>query len=69
MNVALFTDTFLPVISGEVTHVSEIENSLRGRGHRVCVVTSAHPGYIERDQDVLRLQSIRAPLGHGTEIY
>lgn len=69
MNVALFTDSYLPVKSGVVTHVKEITDGLRRKGHRVCVVTSAHPGYVEQDRDVLRLQSVKAPLGHGTEIY
>jgi 1,2-diacylglycerol 3-alpha-glucosyltransferase len=69
MNVALFTDSYLPVKTGVVTHVREITDGLRRRGHRVCIVTSAHPEYIERDPDILRLQSVRAPLGHGTEIY
>jgi 1,2-diacylglycerol 3-alpha-glucosyltransferase len=69
MNVALFTDSYLPVKSGVVTHVKEITDGLRRKGHRVCVVTSAHPGYVESDRDVLRLQSVKAPLGHGTEIY
>jgi 1,2-diacylglycerol 3-alpha-glucosyltransferase len=69
MNVALFTDTFIPTKNGVATHVYEIMKGLRRKGHSVSVVTSAFPVYEERDGDVLRLHSVRVPFGHGMEIY
>lgn len=40
MKVALFTETYLPVINGVVTHVKTLKEGLEALGHRVLIVTA-----------------------------
>jgi 1,2-diacylglycerol 3-alpha-glucosyltransferase len=68
MNIAIFTDTFLPVKNGVVTHVNELRNGLRRRGHTVYVVTSSWPDWQDDDPTVLRLTSLKVPLGKAMEV-
>lgn len=69
MNVALFTDVYLPTKNGVVTHVHELKLGLEKRGHTAYVVTSRNPGYEDEDPGVLRLPSVKVPfLGKGMEI-
>jgi 1,2-diacylglycerol 3-alpha-glucosyltransferase len=68
MNIAIFTDTFLPVKNGVVTHVNELRDGLRRRGHTVYVVTSSWPDYQDDDPTVLRLPSLKVPLGKAMEV-
>ena len=69
MNVALFTDMYLPSKNGVVTHVRELKDGLEKRGHTAYVVTSRSPGYEDDDPNVLRLPSVKVPfLGKGVDI-
>ncbi|MGA2478635.1 MAG: glycosyltransferase [Spirochaetia bacterium] len=68
MNIALFTDTFFPVKNGVVTHVNELKEGLRRRGHTVFIVTSRFPDYEDDDPAILRLTSLKVPLGKGMQI-
>jgi 1,2-diacylglycerol 3-alpha-glucosyltransferase len=69
MNIALFTDVYLPAKNGVVTHVNELKFGLRKRGHTVYVISSRSPGYEDGDPCVLRLPSVKVPfLGKGMEI-
>jgi 1,2-diacylglycerol 3-alpha-glucosyltransferase len=68
MNIALFTDTFLPVKNGVVTHVNELRDGLRRKGHTVFIVTSRFPDYEDDDPEILRLTSLKVPLGKGMQI-
>lgn len=40
MNIALFTETYLPYINGVVTHVKSLKEGLEKLGHNVLVVTA-----------------------------
>ncbi len=40
MKVALFTETYLPVINGVVTHVKTLKEGLEALGHKVLIVTA-----------------------------
>lgn len=40
MKVALFTETYLPVINGVVTHVKTLKEGLESLGHKVLIVTA-----------------------------
>lgn len=40
MKVALFTETYLPVINGVVTHVKTLKEGLEAFGHNVLIVTA-----------------------------
>lgn len=40
MNIALFTETYLPYINGVVTHVKSLKDGLERAGHKVLIVTA-----------------------------
>lgn len=40
MNIALFTETYLPYINGVVTHVKSLKDGLEQKGHNVLVVSA-----------------------------
>jgi 1,2-diacylglycerol 3-alpha-glucosyltransferase len=66
MNIALFSDCYVPIKNGVVTSMTQLKDGLTRKGHRVVVVTVTVPGYTEPDPDtVLRVAS--RPLGLGTE--
>ena len=71
MNIALFSDSYLPTKSGVVTVVVQLRKILTELGHHVVVVTvSPHGGgqAEEADPDVLRVYSIPAPFGDNQYI-
>lgn len=41
MRVAIFTETYFPFISGVVTHIETLKNSLEENGHEVLIVTTS----------------------------
>jgi len=61
MNIALFSDTYLPDINGVATSTYILKNELKKHGHHVLVVTTVLPAdsdYIDEDAYVLRLPGI-----------
>lgn len=68
MNIALFTDCYLPSKNGVVTVIDQLEQSLTKLGHHVVIVT---PEYIGRDKiegysdspRVLRVKSKKLGMG------
>ena len=61
MNIALFSDTYLPDINGVATSTHILKKELKKHGHHVLVVTTILPhnsDYIDEDQDILRLPGI-----------
>lgn len=40
MRVAIFTETYLPVINGVVTHIKTLKDGLEAMGHKVLIVTA-----------------------------
>jgi 1,2-diacylglycerol 3-alpha-glucosyltransferase len=65
MNIAIFTDCYLPIKNGVVTSVLQLKNGLEKRGHKVVIITSEVPMYQDKDDNIIRLPSIKA--GMGTE--
>ncbi len=57
MNIAYFTDTYLPIKNGVVTIVSSEKKSLEDLGHNVYLFTIKCPGYVE-EHNVYRFRSI-----------
>ena len=71
MNIALFTDSYLPTKSGIVTVVVQLRKILTELGHHVVIVTVSPHGYESaenEDPDVLRIFSIPAPVGDNQYI-
>ncbi len=61
MNIALFSDTYLPDINGVATSMHILKNELKKHGHHVLVVTTILPAnsdYVDEDAYVLRLPGI-----------
>ena len=70
MNIALFSDSYLPTKSGVVTVVIQLKRILEAMGHHVVVVTvSAGKKYVNPEpafeEIVLRVKSIKAPVGYS----
>ena len=65
MNIALFTDSYLPTKSGIVTVVLQLRKALEEMGHHVVVVTvntkeeESAIAEREKDENVLRIRSVR----------
>ncbi len=57
MNIALFTDSYKPYISGVTVSVDTLAGELRKRGHRVFVFAPDY-GQKETDPDVFRFPSV-----------
>lgn len=61
MNIALFTDTYLPDINGVATSTNILKNELVKHGHHVLIVTTILPhdsDYQDEDQYILRLPGL-----------
>ncbi|GMV37162.1 MAG: glycosyl transferase [Fimbriimonadales bacterium] len=61
MNVAIFSDSYLPVLNGVSVSVHTLVAGLRERGHRVWVFAPAFPGHGDADADVVRFPSVLTP--------
>ncbi len=57
----MFTDSYLPRVSGVVHSLEALVRALRQQGHDVLVVAPAYPGYRDTDRHVLRFPSVRPP--------
>jgi 1,2-diacylglycerol 3-alpha-glucosyltransferase len=66
MNIALFSDTYLPEINGVATSVSILYNELKKSGHNVYVVTTnPFSNNVEFKDDVLRIPGIELKQLYG----
>jgi 1,2-diacylglycerol 3-alpha-glucosyltransferase len=63
MNIALFTDCYLPIKNGVVTSVLQLKEGLEKIGHKVLIITSEMPNYKDKDENIFRLPSVKAGLG------
>ncbi|MEA3493314.1 MAG: glycosyltransferase [Candidatus Margulisiibacteriota bacterium] len=60
MKVALFTNAYLPYLSGITLSIKTLKDELRARGHTVFIVGPKYPGHKEHDPQILRLPSLPA---------
>lgn len=66
MNIALFSDSYIPTKSGIVTVVVQLREQLIRLGHKVVLVTvETTPEYASDDPDIYQVKSV--PLGMGTD--
>lgn len=61
MRIAIFTDDYLPSVSGVVTSIQNQKRALELLGHEVFVVAPKFPHYRDREKNVIRLASFPAP--------
>lgn len=67
MNIALFSDSYIPTKSGIVTVVIQLKKVLEELGHHVVIVTvgANKEGCPDDDPNVFRVTSIPSPVGDG----
>ncbi|MGX7417557.1 glycosyltransferase family 4 protein [Carnobacterium gallinarum] len=58
MNIGLFTDTYLPQVSGVATSIKTLKDELEKNGHRVTIFTTTDPNADENEPNIVRLTSI-----------
>lgn len=66
MNIAIFSDCYIPIKNGVVTSIAQLKSGLEALGHRVIIFTVEAEGYTETDPDIIRFRSV--PIGLGTEL-
>ena len=63
VRVGVFTDSYLPRISGVVRSIESFVAELRRQGHHASIFAPAYRGFLDADPDVVRFRSVRPP-GH-----
>ncbi len=63
VRVGVFSDSYLPRISGVVRSIVSFVTELRRQGHHASIFAPAYRGYRDTDPDVARFPSVRPP-GH-----
>ena len=63
MNIAIFSDCFVPIKNGVVTSILQLKEGLENKGHKVLIITSDVPNYTDKDKNIYRLPSVKAGLG------
>ncbi len=59
MKIGIFTDAYLPLPTGVATAVDRTARALEKRGHEVTIIAPSMPGYIDTDNHIYRLPSVR----------
>lgn len=60
MKVALFSNSYLPYLSGITLSMKTLKNGLEKLGHELFIVGPKYPGHKETDPQILRLPSVPA---------
>lgn len=58
MNIAMFTNAYIPVIGGVERSIATFSEDIRQAGHRVLIVTLEVPGAKESSENVFRLPAV-----------
>src|SRR3989304_2501447 len=58
VRVGIFTDSYLPRISGVVRSVESFVAELRRRGHHASIFAPAYRGFVDTDPDVVGFLSV-----------
>lgn len=59
MRIGIFTNSYLPIVSGVVNAIECIRRSLTERGHQVYIIGPHYSGYQDQNDFVLRYPSFR----------
>jgi len=58
LKIGIFTDSFLPYVSGVVVSILNFKEGLERLGHQVFIFTQKFPNYKEKEKNVFRFKSI-----------
>jgi len=58
MNIGIFTNIYLPIVSGVVTIIENYRKELEKQGHKVYIFAAKQPGYKDENPRVFRFKSI-----------
>jgi 1,2-diacylglycerol 3-alpha-glucosyltransferase len=61
MRIGVFSDGYLPSVTGVTTSVETSVSVLEQRGHTVTIVAPSYPKYKDRAHDVVRIRSVALP--------
>lgn len=61
LNIAVFSDSALPILNGVSVSIDQTVNRLRQLGHSVHLFTAAFPGHIEQDPNTHRFFALNTP--------
>lgn len=64
MKIALFSDSFLPVLNGVSIAVRSLARELRELGHEAYVFAPSFHGYKEEEPNVFRFPSVHPPIAY-----
>ena len=59
MNIAMFTNTFIPHVSGVANSVKAFTDEYRRRGHHVMVIAPVFEHMPQDEKDVIRVSAIQ----------
>ena len=69
MNIALFSDCYLPSKNGVVTVVEQLRESLTNKGHHVVIVTVENEQKLEESPDIYRAVAVPAGMGMKDQFF
>ncbi len=65
MKIAIFSDSYTPIVNGVSVSIEGLVNGLRSEGHSVHIFTSNYPGHKDSDPNVYRFRSLFTPWTKG----
>lgn len=61
LNIAIFSDSALPILNGVSVSIDALMDGLRERGHSVHLFTSGYPGHSDQDPNIHRFFALPTP--------
>jgi len=65
LNIAIFSDSALPILNGVSVSIDALIDGLRERGHSVHLFTSGYPGHRDQDPNTHRFFALYTPFAKG----
>ena len=62
LRIAVFSDSFLPILNGVSVSIDSLVSELRNRGHSVHLYTAGSPFYKDPDPNTFRFPAIEVPV-------
>lgn len=65
MKIAVFSDSYTPIVNGVSVSIEGLVQELRAEGHSVHIFTSSYPGHRDSDPNVYRFRALFTPWTRG----